>query len=30
VPREVCFVDRVPRHPNGKPDYEAARELVSP
>jgi fatty-acyl-CoA synthase len=29
VPRRIRFVDRVPRLPNGKVDYEAARALAS-
>jgi 3-oxocholest-4-en-26-oate---CoA ligase len=28
VPRRLAFVDTIPRAPNGKPDYPAARELV--
>lgn len=28
VPREIVFVDQVPRLPNGKPDLGAAREAV--
>ena len=28
APKRVVFVDRVPRAPNGKADYRAARELV--
>jgi acyl-CoA synthetase (AMP-forming)/AMP-acid ligase II len=28
VPRRVRFVDQVPRLPNGKPDYDASRELA--
>lgn len=29
APRRVVFVDLVPRGPNGKPDYPAARALVT-
>ena len=28
VPRHLVFVDTIPRAPNGKADYPAARELV--
>ncbi|WP_396655764.1 AMP-binding protein [Microbacterium sp.] len=30
APRRVSFVETVPRGPNGKPDYAAARELLEP
>lgn len=29
APRRIQFVDRVPRAPNGKPDYPAARDLFA-
>jgi len=29
APRLIAFADRVPRAPNGKPDYPKARELVT-
>lgn len=28
VPRRICFVEQVPRLPNGKADYESARVLA--
>lgn len=28
APRSIIFVDKAPRAPNGKPDYEAARRLL--
>jgi len=28
VPRRICFVDQVPRSPNGKVDYEASKVLA--
>ena len=28
VPKQLVVVDAVPRSPNGKADYRAARELV--
>jgi acyl-CoA synthetase (AMP-forming)/AMP-acid ligase II len=27
LPKELVIVDQVPRAPNGKPDYPAARKL---
>ena len=29
APRRVFFVDKVPRLPNGKPDYPAARDIAT-
>ena len=29
APKRIAFVDTVPRGPNGKPDYPAARELAA-
>jgi hypothetical protein len=28
VPRQICFVEQVPRLPNGKVDYEASKALA--
>jgi fatty-acyl-CoA synthase len=29
APRQIAFVDLVPRGPNGKPDYPAARAIAA-
>jgi len=29
APKRIAFVDLVPRGPNGKPDYPAARAIVT-
>jgi fatty-acyl-CoA synthase len=28
VPRRICFVDQVPRLPNGKVDYETSKQIA--